>query len=176
MFEISSDESESVVDMLGVSESNALVDRTNGIFRDLFVKTGWVEASARAVASSNDSVIKSGVVDTFVARWVDNIWLIAYRAVYRIEVMKIWMVGIGVLCIAMFNDGIVKRKIRVSQARTRSPVSFHLATHALTLVLGAMLTVMTIPMSIYASLWTWVALTLSFLCWKMAESYQSGGN
>jgi uncharacterized protein DUF4400 len=68
-----------------------------------------------------------------------------YRMVYRETVMKFWLLGTAVFCVAGFVDGSMRRKIKGSAAGFASPLSFHLAGHGILLVSGAAVGMLVAP-------------------------------
>jgi hypothetical protein len=64
----------------------------------------------------------------------------------------------------------VRRKIRAAAAGFASPLSFHLAVHALLLTLGCAVAVLLLPLPIVAQCWTAVAVLLPLLLWIASSS------
>ena len=108
----------------------------------------------------------------FANRWVHNFWRLVYRMVYRLTVMKYWLLGTLVFGAAMFIDGTVRRKVRAAAAGYVSPLSFHLAGHGILLVFGVAFTVLIAPVPLLAPYWLAIAGSLGALLWKAASSYQ----
>ncbi|MCA7954201.1 DUF4400 domain-containing protein [Burkholderia seminalis] len=169
LFAIPDAEAESVAASLGEARTADAVDATNRTFKRYFVETGLVQAS---MESTKDSQIEDGGMSNFAGRWVHNFWRLVYRMVYRLTVMKYWLLGALVFGIAMFIDGTVRRKVRAAAAGYVSPLSFHLAGHGILLVFGVTFTVLIAPVPLLAPYWLAIAGCLGVLLWKAASSYQ----
>ncbi|ABX19286.1 MULTISPECIES: DUF4400 domain-containing protein [Burkholderia cepacia complex] len=169
LFDIPDAEAASVASSLGEVRTADAIDTTNRTFKHYFVATGLVQAS---MASSGETQIEDGGVANFASRWVHNFWRLVYRMVYRITVMKYWLLGMLVFGIAMFTDGTVRRKVRAAAAGYVSPLSFHLAGHGILLVFGVTFTVLIAPLPLIAPYWLAIAACLGALLWKAASTYQ----
>ncbi|KVK86647.1 DUF4400 domain-containing protein [Burkholderia sp. MSMB1498] len=169
LFEISDTEAESVVASLGEARTVDAIEATNRVFKRYFVETGLVQAS---MESTGESQIEDGGVSNFANRWVHNFWHLVYRMIYRLTVMKYWLLGTLVFCVAMFIDGTARRKVRAAAAGYVSPLSFHLAGHGILLVFGVAFTVLIAPVPLLAPYWLAIAGCLGALLWKAASSYQ----
>ncbi|PCE30317.1 DUF4400 domain-containing protein [Burkholderia ubonensis] len=169
LFEIPDAEAASVETSLGEARTAETIDATNRAFKRYFVETGLVQAS---MERTRDSQIEDGGVANFGSRWVHNFWRLVYRVIYRLTVMKYWLLGTLVFCVAMFVDGTVRRKVRAAAAGYVSPVSFHLAGHGILLVFGVAFTVLIAPVPLLAPYWLAIAGCLGVLLWKAASSYQ----
>lgn len=166
LFQISDIESQSVARVLGDERANAAVDTTNALFRRFFIETGALQATIGAGMSDDlDDGIRS-----FSQAWVKQFWLLIYRALYRAVVMHTWFTGLLVLCLAASVDGTVRRKIRAAAAGFASPLSFHLAVHALLLTLGCAFAVLLLPVPLVAQCWTAMAVALPLLLWVANSS------
>ncbi|MCA8022726.1 DUF4400 domain-containing protein [Burkholderia metallica] len=169
LFEIPDAEAASVARSLGEIRTADAIDATNHAFKHYFIETGLVQAS---MESTGESQIEDGGVSNFASRWVHNFWRLVYRMVYRLTVMKYWLLGVLVFGIAMFIDGTVRRKVRAAAAGYVSPLSFHLAGHGILLVFGMTFTVLVAPVPLLAPYWLAIAASLGALLWKAASSYQ----
>ncbi|WP_175958013.1 DUF4400 domain-containing protein [Burkholderia sp. BCC0405] len=169
LFEIPDAEAASVVASLGEVRTAEAINSTNRTFRHYFVETGLVQAS---MEQTRDSQIGDGGMTDFANRWVHNFWRLVYRMVYRLTVMKYWLLGTLVFGAAMFIDGTVRRKVRAAAAGYVSPLSFHLAGHGILLVFGVAFTVLIAPVPLLAPYWLAIAGSLGALLWKAASSYQ----
>ncbi|MFC0402963.1 DUF4400 domain-containing protein [Paraburkholderia rhizosphaerae] len=169
LFEIPEAESDSVVAALGADRAGEAAERTNSLFRRAFVDSGVMRATVEATRSNG---LNDGGVSTFAHTWVRNFWLLVYRVVYRATVMKIWLFGTAVFCVAAFVDGSMRRKIKASAAGFASPLSFHLAGHGILLVFGVAFAVLVAPVPVLAQYWIVVTAVLGVLIWKASSSYQ----
>lgn len=169
LFEIPDAESRSVVDTVGEARADEAVSHTNLLFKKLFVEPGFLRATMEA---TRDDTLSDGGVSDFARTWVRNFWLLIYRLLYRAIVMKLWLLGTVVFCLAMFVDGSVRRKIKAAAAGFASPLSFHLAGHGILLIFGVAFAVLVAPVPVLAQYWVVVALCLGALLWKAASSYQ----
>ncbi|WP_334021849.1 DUF4400 domain-containing protein [Burkholderia orbicola] len=169
LFEIPDAEVASVAASLGEARTADAIEATNHAFKRYFIETGLVQVS---MESTGDSQIEDGGVANFASRWVHNFWRLVYRMVYRLNVMKYWLLGVLVFGIAMFIDGTVRRKVRAAAAGYVSPLSFHLAGHGILLVFGVTFTVLIAPVPLLAPYWLAIAASLGALLWKAASSYQ----
>jgi len=167
LFEISDLESQSVVDTLGEARASNAVDSTNGLFRRWFVDSGAVRATMSA--RSHDDLDADGM-SGFARDWARQFWMLVYRALYRAVVMHAWLAGILMLGTAAAIDGAVRRKIRAAAAGMASPLSFHLATHALLMLLGSAFVVLLLPVPLIAQCWTLLAVLLPLLIWIVNSS------
>lgn len=167
LFEISDVESRSVTHVLGDERAGAAVDTTNALFRRFFIDTGALQATLSANTSSD---LDDDGMRSFTQTWVKQFWMLVYRALYRAVVMHAWLAGLVVLCLAASVDGSVRRKIRASAAGFASPLSFHLAVHALLLTLGCAVAVLLLPVPLVAQCWTAVAVLLPLLLWIASSS------
>jgi len=168
-FSIKDEEVNSVVSIVGADRADAAVALTNARFRRWFVQSGLVRSTMNAAGSGE---ISDGGMSDLAQAWVQNFWLEIYRVVYRATVMKLFILGTLVFCVAAFVDGTVRRKIKASAAGFASPLSFHLAGHGILLVFGVSFAVLVLPVPIYAQCWIAVAAILGALLWKAASSYQ----
>ncbi|WP_321905803.1 DUF4400 domain-containing protein [Paraburkholderia tropica] len=162
LFEVSDVESQSVARTLGDDRAAAAVDTTNAVFRSLFVDTGAVQAT---LAAGGDDELDADGLHAFAQYWSKQFWMLVYRAVYRAVVMHTWLMGILLLCLAATVDGTVRRKIRAAAAGFASPLKFHLAVHALLMIVGAAFVVMLLPVPLVANCWTALAVVLPLLLW-----------
>ncbi|EIF31889.1 hypothetical protein BCh11DRAFT_07439 [Burkholderia sp. Ch1-1] len=169
LFSVPPDEVESVQHVVGVEQSDEVVRLTNERFKRWFVETGAVRATLDASASGD---IGDGGTAEFAHYWVHNFWLELYRAIYRASVMKLWLLGTFIFCVAAFVDGSVLRKIKASAAGFASPLSFHLAGHGILLVFGVAFAVLAAPFPVLAQYWIAIAAVLGTLLWKAASSFQ----
>ncbi|MBB3262393.1 hypothetical protein F4827_006373 [Paraburkholderia bannensis] len=167
LFEISEIESRSVVRALGDERASAAVDTTNRLFHRFFIDTGAVQAT---MSTGESSDLDDDGMSSFAHTWVKQFWMLLYRALYRAVVMHAWLGGLVVLCFAAAMDGSVRRKIRAAAAGFASPLSFHLAVHALLLTLGCAFAVLLLPLPIVAQCWTAVAVLLPLLLWIASSS------
>ena len=167
LFEISDLESQSVVDTLGEARASEAVDSTNVLFRRWFVDSGAVRATMSA--RSHDDLDADGM-GGFARDWARQFWMLVYRALYRALVMHVWLAGILVLGMAAAIDGAVRRKIRAAAAGMASPLSFHLAMHALLMLLGSAFVVLLLPVPLIAQCWTLLAVLLPSLIWIVNSS------
>ncbi|CAB3808809.1 hypothetical protein LMG28688_06848 [Paraburkholderia caffeinitolerans] len=166
LFAISDAESQSAVQALGDERAETSVDKTNVLFRRLFVTTGAVAATLRGGGDGFDA---DGTRD-FARGWARHFWMQTYRALYRAVVMKAWLAGTIVLCMAAWVDGTMRRRIRAAAAGFASPLSFHLAMHGVLVVLGCAFVVLVLPVSLIAQWWTILAIFLPLLLWIVSSS------
>ncbi|AKM45379.1 hypothetical protein NL30_36700 [Burkholderia contaminans] len=169
LFEIPDAEAASVVASLGEVRTAEAINATNRAFKHYFVETGLVQAS---LDQTRDTEIEDGGAANFARRWVHNFWRLVYRMVYRLTVMRYWLLGTLVFGVAMFIDGTVRRKVRAAAAGYVSPLSFHLAGHGILLVFGVAFTVLIAPVPLLAPYWLAIAGCLGALLWKAASSFQ----
>ncbi|CAN7794003.1 DUF4400 domain-containing protein [Paraburkholderia hospita] len=168
-FAIAQEEADSVADVVGVDRADEAVSLTNARFRRWFVESGLVRKTMNAAGGSE---ITDGGMSDLAQSWMHNFWLEIYRVVYRATVMKLFILGTLVFCVAAFVDGTIRRKIKASAAGFASPLSFHLAAHGILLVFGVSFAVLVLPFPIFAQCWIAVAAILGVLLWKAASSYQ----
>ncbi|WP_176060266.1 DUF4400 domain-containing protein [Paraburkholderia sp. BCC1876] len=169
LFEIPDQESGSVVATVGEARADEAVAHTNLLFKRLFVEPGFVRAT---IDATREDTLSDGGVSDFAHTWVQNFWLLIYRLLYRAIVMKLWLLGTAVFCLAMFVDGSMRRKIKAAAAGMASPLSFHLAGHGILLVFGITFAVLVAPVPVLAQYWVVVAICLGLLLWKASSSYQ----
>ncbi|MEK6291614.1 MAG: DUF4400 domain-containing protein [Paraburkholderia tropica] len=162
LFEVTDVESQSVARTLGDDRAAAAVDTTNALFRALFVDSGAVQATLDA--GGEDDFDADGM-HAFAQNWAKQFWMLVYRAVYRSVVMKTWLLGISLLCLAATVDGTMRRKIRAAAAGFASPLKFHLAIHALLMTTGSAFVVLLLPVPLVANCWTALAVALPLLLW-----------
>ncbi|WP_434667832.1 DUF4400 domain-containing protein [Paraburkholderia sp. A3BS-1L] len=167
LFEISGAESESAVAALGDERAARAVGTTNVMFRRFFVTTGAVQATLRA--GGGDGFDADGT-RRFAQGWARHFWMLVYRALYRAVVMKAWLAGTVVLCMAAWVDGTMRRKIRAAAAGFASPLSFHLAMHGVLMVLGSAFVVLVLPVPLIVQWWTVFAIFLPLLLWIVSSS------
>lgn len=167
LFEISDAESRSVERALGEERASVVVDTTNALFRRLFVATGAVQATLNA---GGDDELNADGMHGFALTWARQFWMMVYRALYRAVVMHAWLAGIAMLCAAATIDGTVRRKIRAAAAGFASPLSFHLAAHAMLMTLGTAFAVLVLPVPLVAQCWTAMAILLPLLLWIVNAS------
>lgn len=171
LFEIPEAETQSLIASVGQEKTDAAVRHANEVFRHAFVDTGLLHRTL--AASGNVGGMNDGGFSSFAHTWTENFWLLAYRIVFRAMVMKLWILGTLLFAVGMFIDGTARRKIKASAAGFVSPLSFHLASHGLLLVMGTLLAVLVAPLPVLAGYWTAAAALLGGLLWKAAESFQS---
>ncbi|PVX85744.1 DUF4400 domain-containing protein [Paraburkholderia unamae] len=167
LFSISDAESQATVDALGAAKAGEATDRANALFRRLFVESGAVQATLKDRGNSDLDAEGS---ETFAHNWAHQFWMLVYRAMYRAVVMKTWLAGTIVLCVAACVDGTMRRKMRAAAAGYASPLSFHLAMHGVLMVLGAAFSVLMLPVPLVAQCWTAVAVILPLLLWVANSS------
>ncbi|WP_321936179.1 DUF4400 domain-containing protein [Paraburkholderia sp. J8-2] len=166
LFAISDAESQSAVQALGDERAETSVDTTDVLFRRFFVTTGAVAATLRGGGDGFDA---DGTRD-FARGWARHFWMQTYRALYRAAVMKAWLAGTIVLCMAAWVDGTMRRRIRAAAAGFASPLSFHLAMHGVLVVLGCAFVVLVLPVALIAQWWTILAIFLPLLLWIVSSS------
>jgi len=171
LFEVPDVETESLVGSVGQERADAAVRSANELFKRLFVDNGLLHRTL--AASGNVGGLNDGGMSTFAHTWTENFWLLAYRAMFRAMVMKMWIVGTLCFALGMFIDGTARRKIKAAAAGFVSPLSFHLAGHGLLIVTGTLFGVLLAPVPVLAGYWLAVAALLGALLWKAAESFQS---
>ncbi|MCP1121508.1 DUF4400 domain-containing protein [Robbsia andropogonis] len=165
---ISNAEQNSVFDVLGADRARGSVVDTNAAFRSAFVDTGMVAASLRYGGAR----IPDGGMAAWGRRWVRNFWRLTYRMLYRLIVMRHWLVGSLILYVGAGVDGAIRRRIRASTFGTTSPLIFHLASHAVVLLIGGLLCLLVAPITISAYLWWPVTLLMAMLVWRSVSSFQ----
>lgn len=171
LFEVPDVETESLVASVGQDRADVAVRSANELFRRSFVDNGLLHCTL--AASGNVGGLNDGGMSTFAHTWTENFWLLAYRAMFRAMVMKMWIVGTLCFALGMFIDGTARRKIKAAAAGFVSPLSFHLAGHGLLIVTGTLFGVLLVPVPVLAGYWLVVAALLGALLWKAAESFQS---
>jgi hypothetical protein len=171
LFEVPDVETESLVASVGQDRADAAVRSANELFKRSFVDNGLLHRTL--AASGNVGGLNDGGMSTFAHTWTENFWLLAYRALFRAMVMKMWIVGTLCFALGMFIDGTARRKIKAAAAGFVSPLSFHLAGHGLLIVTGTLFGVLLVPVPVLAGYWLVVAALLGALLWKAAESFQS---
>jgi hypothetical protein len=171
LFEVPDVETESLVASVGQDRADAAVRSANELFKRSFVDNGLLHRTL--AASGNVGGLNDGGMSTFAHTWTENFWLLAYRAMFRAMVMKMWIVGTLCFAVGMFIDGTARRKIKAAAAGFVSPLSFHLAGHGLLIVTGTLFGVLVVPVPVLAGYWLVVAALLGALLWKAAESFQS---
>lgn len=169
LFAIPDDEVLSVRLALGHEEANERVEQTNALFKHVLVDTGFVRHFVKFVGRSE---FNGDGMARFAEHWGQNFCLLVYRMMYRIEVMKAWLWGIAILCAAAYVEGTTRRKIRAAMAGLASPLSFHLAAHALLLVFGVVMALLLAPVSIVAAIWTGLGVVLMLLVWRAAAAFR----
>ncbi|RKT10582.1 uncharacterized protein DUF4400 [Paraburkholderia sp. RAU2J] len=169
LFSVPPEEVDSVQAVVGAKRAEEVVTLTNTRFRRWFVDSGIIRATLDA--SGSGEIGEAGVSE-FAHGWVHNFWLEVYRIIYRASVMKLWLIGTLVFCVAAFVDGSVRRKIKASAAGFASPLSFHLAGHGILLVFGVAFAVLAAPIPVLAQYWIAVAAILGALLWKASSSFQ----
>lgn len=169
LFSVLPEEADSVAAIVGVERADEVVEKTNERFKAWFVQTGLVRATIDATGSGD---LGDGGVSEFAHTWVHNFWRELYRVVYRASVMKLWIFGTIVFCLAAFFDGAMRRKVKASAAGFASPLSFHLAGHGILLVFGVSFAVLVAPIPVLAPCWIAIAGVLGALLWHAASSYQ----
>ncbi|MGF6292465.1 DUF4400 domain-containing protein [Paraburkholderia youngii] len=169
LFSVPTEEAESVAAILGAERADEVVEKTNERFKAWFVQTGLVRATIDATGGGD---IGDGGVSEFAHIWIHNFWRELYRVVYRASVMKLWIFGTLIFCVAAFFDGAMRRKIKASAAGFASPLSFHLAGHGILLVFGVAFAVLVAPIPVLAPCWIAIAAVLGALLWHAASSYQ----
>lgn len=132
LFEVPDVETESLVASVGQDRADAAVRSANELFKRSFVDNGLLHRTL--AASGNVGGLNDGGMSTFAHTWTENFWLLAYRAMFRAMVMKMWIVGTLCFALGMFIDGTARRKIKAAAAGFVSPLSFHLAGHGLLIV------------------------------------------
>jgi len=168
-FSVPPEEAESVQIIVGAERAEDVVDLTNERFKRWFVESGIIRATLNA--SGSGDIGDSGTSE-FARTWVHNFWLEMYRVIYRASVMKLWLAGTFVFCMAAFVDGSIRRKIKASAAGFASPLSFHLAAHGILLVFGVAFAVLAAPFPVMAQYWIAVSAVLGALLWRAASSFQ----
>ncbi len=171
LFEVPDAETESLVASVGQERADAAVRSANELFKRSFVDNGLLHRTL--AASGNLHGFNDGGISNFSATWTENFWLLAYRAIFRAMVMKMWIVGTLCFALGMFIDGTARRKIKAAAAGYVSPLSFHLAGHGLMIVTGTLFGVLVAPVPVLSAYWLIVAVLLGALLWKAAESFQS---
>jgi hypothetical protein len=169
LFSVPPEEADSVQTVVGAERADEVVTLTNARFRRWFVDSGMIHATLDA--SGSGEIGEAGISE-FAHGWVHNFWLEVYRVIYRASVMKLWLIGTFVFCVAAFVDGSVRRKIKASAAGFASPLSFHLAGHGILLVFGVAFAVLAAPFPVLAQYWIAVAAILGALLWKASSSFQ----
>jgi len=169
LFEVPDEEVQSVTATIGEARADDATERANALFKSTFVETGIVRKTLQA--TSNADIGDAGAND-FARTWVQHFWMLIYRAIYRLTVMKLWLLGTVAFGVAAFVDGTVRRKIKAAAAGFASPLSFHLAAHGILLILGVTFAVLIVPVPVLAQYWVGVAACLAILLWKAASAYQ----
>jgi hypothetical protein len=169
LFTVYPEETESVSALLGPDRADDAIERANTDFKAWFVETGAVRAT---MDQSDHRELEDAVANPFARRWAHNFWFLIYRMTYRASVMRVWVFGTILMCIASFIDGGVKRKVNAAAGGVVRPLHFHVAAHGILLVLGVVFTVLMFPMPILAPFWIAVSASLIFLVWRAASSYQ----
>jgi hypothetical protein len=168
-FEVQPPEQASVDSVLGVARADRAAARANTQFGRWFVDSGAMHWSYRGSLEVTD-VHDAGLSDAS-SSWLKHFWMAIYRAVYRAQVAATWLVGALALAAAMLNDGAVHRRIKASAAGVASPVGFHLAAHALLLVVGCAASAFLLPLPLPAFTWSIGSALIGALVWRLASTY-----
>ncbi|CAE6962988.1 DUF4400 domain-containing protein [Paraburkholderia domus] len=169
LFKVYPEETDSVSTLLGPDRADSAIERANADFKSWFVDTGAVRAT---MDQSDHKDLDDTIGNPVARRWAHNFWFLIYRITYRASVMRVWVLGTILMCVASFIDGGTRRKVNAAAGGVVRPLHFHVAAHGILLVLGVVFTVLMLPMPILAPFWIAVSATLVFLVWRAAASYQ----
>ena len=175
LFNIEPPETESASVALGAERANEAMATTNLRFRSWFIDTGYIGKSFAGIASNEFERHADAGVSELGATWVKHLWLLLFRALYRLNVLSAWMWGLSIFWGAMWMDGTARRKIKASTAGYSSPLSFHVAWHGLFLAAGTLIWLLLAPVPLLFNFAFLFAGLVGALIWKAAESYRSTG-
>ncbi|CAM2158315.1 DUF4400 domain-containing protein (plasmid) [Pararobbsia alpina] len=175
LFNIGAPETQSASIALGADRANEAMTVTNRHFRTWFIDTGYVGKSFAGIASNEFERHADAGVSELGATWVKHLWLLVFRALYRLNVLSAWMCGLCIFAGAMWMDGAARRKIKASAAGYSSPLSFHVAWHGLFLATGALIWLLLAPVPLIFNFASLFVALFGALIWKAAESYRSTG-
>lgn len=167
LFAIPSAEQNSVLTVLGADRSDQAVIDTNATFRRLFVDDGIVAVTLRG----HEGTFLDGGIGELMRKWTRNFWRMIYRMVYRAIVARSWLLGGTIFIAGAVVDGSVRRAIRASAAGVTTPLTFHLASHAIVLIVGGLLVSFVAPFPLLAFYWIGVAAVLGFLVWRATSDF-----
>lgn len=169
LFEVRSEERESVETLLGIDQADELAENANAKFKSWFIDTGSVARSFEG--SRNGTMFGDGGASAMGSQWMKHVWMQIYRAIYRAAVASEWLLGAMIFAIAMLNDGAVQRRIRAAAAGVASPVAFHVASHGLVFTFGISALALLLPFTLPALSWSLVVGCIGALSWRIAASF-----
>ncbi|WP_295581464.1 DUF4400 domain-containing protein [uncultured Lamprocystis sp.] len=144
--QVSARELASLVDTVGPDTTAAIVARAAGWYEALFIRTGLHTASYQILLPGPDTggAGLAKLADSPFWAWLAGrltvVWWSLGQACQRLAVLLSWWPLLGLLALAAWGDGWLRRRIRQCSFAYASPLTHHLALRVvLWLVIGALL-------------------------------------
>lgn len=174
VYVLSKTEINSNINVFGTSEHTLIQEKTDSQFTRWFIDTNLYGKSISNKGGGNMKVAE--ISNDFVRDYFVNFWKMIYRAMYRYNVAWQWLAGGIILIGAAIFDGWQMRNIKKHSIGIGNPLAVHFVLHSFFLLVGSAVTLLFFPIAIVPAVWGGGILLLAAVCWKLAESFQSGSN
>ena len=152
---------------------NSLTEAANARFTSMFVDTGMVPRSESFFAPSPGS--PPAATQTFGADWIHGLWLLVYKAVWRMYVLlRIFFLPLIVLSIAAAVDGFVVRARKKYRFETTNPVFFYSSTHLVVLMFGMFAFLPLAPITFSMLMLVGLLVAMATGVWWSSANFQTG--
>ncbi len=141
---------------LGPTTTQALIERTNTLYKAMFVETGLVRASYRYYIPTEDERKHSLGMQTLGQRYffpyvktrIDVMWSAIYQSIQRMILLWLWMPYMLPLFVPAFIDGWQRRAIKKVTYGYASPVRYQTAFMLIVLLLAAIPFYLALPVAV----------------------------
>ncbi len=127
--------------VFGKAETSRLTSRATAIYNTVFVETGLVGATKKAMVSEEEKQASQPVFGNSVRGvsertndYVLGVSALAYAALVRLVIFMAWIPYIAPFFVAVVVDGLVIRKVKFATFGYSSPIRFAISAHSMIVV------------------------------------------
>lgn len=124
--------------VLGKNETAALTRSASDVYNELFVATGLIETTQKALVSKAEQKTSEGIFGMSTTKLSDatndyilGLSALCFASLVRILIFGTWLPYIAPFFIAVIADGYVRRQIKMVSFGYTSPVLYSLALHSM---------------------------------------------
>ncbi len=158
-----------------------VAEKVNARFSNWFIRTGVMPASESffgGYVPGTDQQEGMGMATnmrTFAADWVRGMWIIVYRAMWRLQALSgIYIAALFAICLPAFIDGLAVRARKRYQFENYNPVFFYFSYHSAVLVLGILFYLPIVPVALSPLVVILFLGLLGTAIWWAAANLQTG--
>lgn len=174
VYVLTKSEIQSNISVFGDTKHTEIQGKTDSQFTKWFIDSNIYSKTISKKVGGSMKVAE--ISNDFVTGYFTNFWKMIYRAMYRFNIAWQWLAGGVIFIAAAIYDGWQMRNIKKHSIGIGNPLAVHFVLHTFFLLSGSMISLLFFPIAIVPAAWGCGILLLAFVCWKLAESFQTGSN